>query len=101
MGMRREFAMCNVLESCEVALGSPIRKALASMGAPERPALANRPRRTSCPKERFTMTRRHLLGLLSAIGLASRSARADDAPSAIRIEPLQLSDTQWKERLSP
>jgi peptide-methionine (R)-S-oxide reductase len=47
------------------------------------------------------MTRRHLLGLLSAIGLASRSARADEAPSAIRIEPLRLSDTQWKERLSP
>jgi peptide-methionine (R)-S-oxide reductase len=47
------------------------------------------------------MTRRHLLGLLSAIGLASRSARADEAPSAIRIEPLRLSDTQWKERLNP
>jgi peptide-methionine (R)-S-oxide reductase len=47
------------------------------------------------------MTRRHLLGLLSAIGLAPRLARAANPSAAARIEPLQLSDAQWKERLNP
>ena len=47
------------------------------------------------------MTRRHLLGLLSAIGLAPRAVCADDPPATPRIEPLQLSDSQWKERLNP
>ena len=47
------------------------------------------------------MTRRHLLGLLSAIGLAPRLARAANPPAATRIEPLALSDAQWKERLNP
>jgi peptide-methionine (R)-S-oxide reductase len=46
------------------------------------------------------MTRRHLLGLLSAIGLGQRTAVAADA-SAGAIEPLKLSDAQWKQRLSP
>jgi len=47
------------------------------------------------------MTRRHLLTLLSAIGLAPPAVRADNPPAATRIEPLNLSDAQWKERLSP
>ena len=47
------------------------------------------------------MTRRHLLMLLSAIGLAPRAASAQAANAAPRIEPLKLSDAQWRARLSP
>jgi peptide-methionine (R)-S-oxide reductase len=46
-----------------------------------------------------TMTRRHLLGLLGALGLAPRAAPAQTETPA--IAPLQLSDAQWKQRLSP
>jgi peptide-methionine (R)-S-oxide reductase len=43
------------------------------------------------------MTRRHLLTLLSALGLAPRIADAagDDAPT------LKLTDAQWRQRLTP
>jgi peptide-methionine (R)-S-oxide reductase len=48
------------------------------------------------------MTRRHLLMLLSAIGLAPRAASAQTATAAPRsVEPLKLSDAQWRARLSP
>jgi len=43
------------------------------------------------------MTRRHLLMLLSAIGLAPREAPAQAPGTA----PLKLSDAQWRQRLSP
>jgi peptide-methionine (R)-S-oxide reductase len=43
------------------------------------------------------MTRRHLLGLLSAVGL-SRAAESAAPPG---IEPLVLSDDEWKRRLTP
>ena len=46
------------------------------------------------------MTRRHLLSLLSALGLAPRIADAA-GPSAAAVEPLRLTDAQWKERLTP
>ena len=48
------------------------------------------------------MTRRHLLALLSAIGLGPRVAEAQTttAPAA-GTEALRLTDAQWKERLSP
>ena len=48
------------------------------------------------------MTRRNLLALLSAIGLGPRLAEAQ-APStpAVGMEPLRLTDAQWKQRLSP
>ena len=48
------------------------------------------------------MTRRHLLALLSAIGLGPRVAEAQTttAPAA-STEALRLTDAQWKERLSP
>lgn len=46
------------------------------------------------------MTRRHLLNLLSALGLAAPAAtRAASAPS--RPDALRLTDAQWRQRLSP
>jgi peptide-methionine (R)-S-oxide reductase len=51
------------------------------------------------------MTRRQWLGLLSALGVAgatNRTARAADIrASAQRIEPLLLTDAQWRLRLTP
>jgi peptide-methionine (R)-S-oxide reductase len=50
------------------------------------------------------MTRRHLFSLLAAFGLAHRSTAAPEpkaAATAPGIEPLELSDAQWKQRLSP
>ena len=41
------------------------------------------------------MTRRHLLSLLSMLGLAPRIADAA-GPSAAAVEPLRLTDAQWK-----
>ena len=46
------------------------------------------------------MTRRHLLALLSAIGLGPRVAEAQ-TPPATGTEALRLTDAQWKQRLSP
>ena len=48
------------------------------------------------------MTRRPFLAALSALGLV-RVARAapQAAPAAPAIEPLRLSDDEWKKRLSP
>ncbi|HEX7442191.1 MAG TPA: peptide-methionine (R)-S-oxide reductase MsrB [Caldimonas sp.] len=45
------------------------------------------------------MTRRHLLALLSAIGLGPKIARAQ-GPTP-KIEPLRLPDAEWKKRLTP
>lgn len=50
------------------------------------------------------MTRRHLLSLLAALGLAQRGTAAPQtqpAPAASNIEPLKLTDAQWKQRLTP
>ena len=47
------------------------------------------------------MTRRHLLAMLSSIGLAPRPASAQAIAAAPAIEPLRLSDAAWKQRLSP
>ena len=50
------------------------------------------------------MTRRHLLSLFSALGLAPKMAAAASTPApgdAPRIEPLKLSDAEWKQKLSP
>ena len=53
------------------------------------------------------MTRRQWLGLLSALGLSSvasraaRAAPADTKRPAPRIEPLLLTDAQWRQRLTP
>jgi len=45
------------------------------------------------------MTRRPFLALLSAIGLAPRVAVAQGP--APKVEPLRLSDAEWKKRLTP
>jgi len=52
------------------------------------------------------MTRRQWLGLLSALGVTGASSRmaqaASDAKVAVpRIEPLLLTDAQWRQRLTP
>jgi peptide-methionine (R)-S-oxide reductase len=50
------------------------------------------------------MTRRDWLGLLSGIGLggaAAAQATGTTAPQAPKIEPLVLTDAQWKQRLTP
>ena len=53
------------------------------------------------------MTRRQWLGLLSSLGLsgaalhAAQSAPADSKTTLPRIEPLLLSDAQWRQRLTP
>ena len=46
------------------------------------------------------MTRRNLIAMLGVLGLAMRAARspADTSPA---IEPLVLSDAEWKARLTP
>ena len=48
------------------------------------------------------MTRRHLVSLLAAVGLAHK-AEAAPPRAALRpdIVPLRLSDAQWRERLTP
>ncbi|MFO1224801.1 MAG: peptide-methionine (R)-S-oxide reductase MsrB [Burkholderiaceae bacterium] len=45
------------------------------------------------------MTRRTLLSILAGAGVAARAA--DAAPATPAIEPLRLTDAQWRERLSP
>jgi peptide-methionine (R)-S-oxide reductase len=54
------------------------------------------------------MTRRQWLGILSSLGLASAASRAAQAAPAaagktdlVRIEPLLLTDSQWRQRLTP
>ncbi|MDQ6680958.1 MAG: peptide-methionine (R)-S-oxide reductase MsrB [Pseudomonadota bacterium] len=47
------------------------------------------------------MTRRNLLALLTAIGLGPRIARAQGpTPASPKVEPLRLSDAEWKKRLT-
>ena len=49
------------------------------------------------------MTRRDWLGLLSSLGMASSAAAQTAKPNAAtpKIEPLVLTDAEWKKRLSP
>ena len=47
------------------------------------------------------MTRRNLLALLSFLGLAPRMAGAQGpSPELPKVEPLRLSDADWKKKLS-
>jgi peptide-methionine (R)-S-oxide reductase len=46
------------------------------------------------------MTRRSLLALLGAIGLAPATSKAQGAPAPAQVEQLHLSDSEWKKRLS-
>jgi peptide-methionine (R)-S-oxide reductase len=47
------------------------------------------------------MTRRPLLALLCTLGLAPRLSNAQGPTGAVKVEPLRLSDAQWKARLTP
>lgn len=48
------------------------------------------------------MTRRNLLALLSAFGLTKATVAATDAPAAApAVQPLKLSDAQWRAKLTP
>jgi peptide-methionine (R)-S-oxide reductase len=50
------------------------------------------------------MTRRDWLGLLSALGFGSTATAQAPTPAAAagpKIEPLLLTDAQWKQRLTP
>jgi peptide-methionine (R)-S-oxide reductase len=48
------------------------------------------------------MTRRHLLALLSAIGLGPKIASAQGPTAPVpKVEPLRLPDAEWKKRLTP
>ena len=48
------------------------------------------------------MTRRPLLAMLCAIGLAPRLSNAQGpVAGAPKIDPLRLTDAQWKQRLTP
>ena len=50
------------------------------------------------------MTRRDWLGLLSSLGIAAKASAQTAkpaAPTGPKIEPLVLSDTEWKKRLTP
>lgn len=47
------------------------------------------------------MQRRQLLTLMASVGLIQPSGAATDATVASTIEPLRLSDAEWKKRLTP
>jgi peptide-methionine (R)-S-oxide reductase len=47
------------------------------------------------------MTRRDWLGLLGSIGLTAQAKDSSAATAAPKIEPLILSDAEWKKRLTP
>ena len=47
------------------------------------------------------MTRRSLFALLASIGLAHQSGAASSGSDAAPINPLRLSDVEWKKRLTP
>lgn len=49
------------------------------------------------------MTRRNLFAALAALGLASQARRVlpRETPVSTAIEPLVLSDEEWKKRLTP
>lgn len=47
------------------------------------------------------MNRRHLLSLFGLSGWAATARAVEDAPAGAAIEPLVLSEAQWRERLTP
>ncbi len=47
------------------------------------------------------MTRRPFLALLSAVGLAPKIASSQTPSAAPKVEPVKLSDAEWKQKLSP
>ncbi|HUP10082.1 MAG TPA: peptide-methionine (R)-S-oxide reductase MsrB [Caldimonas sp.] len=48
------------------------------------------------------MTRRHLIALLTSLGLAPAALRAQGpTPARPKVEPLRLPDAEWRKRLTP
>ncbi len=47
------------------------------------------------------MTRRPLLAVLCALGLAPKASLAQGTDAKPKIEPLTLPDAEWKKRLTP
>jgi len=47
------------------------------------------------------MTRRSLFSLLTGLGLSGHALAASNSTSSARIEPLRLTDLEWKQRLMP
>jgi peptide-methionine (R)-S-oxide reductase len=47
------------------------------------------------------MNRRQLLSMFAGLALARPLFAANTGPAPARIEPLRLSDAEWKKRLSP
>ena len=47
------------------------------------------------------MIRRSLLGLFAGLGLTHQALSARDSTGPGRIEPLRLTDMQWRQRLTP
>ncbi len=47
------------------------------------------------------MQRRQLLTLMASVGLIQPSGAATDTAVASTVEPLRLSDAEWKKRLTP
>jgi peptide-methionine (R)-S-oxide reductase len=49
------------------------------------------------------MTRRDWLGIFSALGIggAALAQRKSEAPTGPKVEPLLLTDAEWKKRLTP
>ncbi|MDD5030122.1 MAG: peptide-methionine (R)-S-oxide reductase [Rhodoferax sp.] len=47
------------------------------------------------------MIRRSFLGIFASLGLTHQTVSASNSTSPARIEPLRLTDSQWKQRLTP
>jgi peptide-methionine (R)-S-oxide reductase len=47
------------------------------------------------------MTRRQLMNLFSGLGMAAQTGASVAVPAAAGVEPLQLTDAEWKQRLTP
>ncbi|MEI8324504.1 MAG: peptide-methionine (R)-S-oxide reductase MsrB [Betaproteobacteria bacterium] len=47
------------------------------------------------------MTRRQFFSVLTSLGLARYASAAPTASDAPRVEPLRLTDAQWRQRLTP
>jgi len=50
---------------------------------------------------RFNMIRRSFLGIFASLGLTHQTVFANNGAAQARIEPLRLSDSEWKQRLTP
>lgn len=49
----------------------------------------------------MTMLRRHVFSMLAGLALARPAVATTAAGNTGRIEPMRLSDDEWKKRLTP